>query len=162
MGEIDRRDFLKIGIGSLAGLAASQVLPLTNQANQGNVRASSGTTEVVNATFILDQRTISQVNTQTKRFLLPAKNASARIPAGDAYGDVAQCSAMQYKNQKSAPHPSTYTYTYLLPSPPGGRKKVALAGQATSRNMGFATGGQLWRCALVCQANLLCGLAIRE
>jgi len=35
----------------LAGLAASQVLPLTNQANQGNVRASSGTTEVVNATF---------------------------------------------------------------------------------------------------------------
>jgi hypothetical protein len=69
MGEIDRRDFLKIGIGSLAGLAASQVLPLTNQANQGNVRASSGTTEVVNATFILDQRTISQVNTQTNQVL---------------------------------------------------------------------------------------------
>jgi hypothetical protein len=69
MGEIDRRDFLKIGIGSLAGLAASQVLPLTNQANQGSVRASSGTTEVVNATFILDQRTISQVNTQTNQVL---------------------------------------------------------------------------------------------
>jgi len=49
MGEIDRKDFLKIGIGSLAGLAASQVLSLTNQANQGNVHASSGTTEAVNA-----------------------------------------------------------------------------------------------------------------
>jgi len=33
------------------------------------VRASSGTTEVVNATFILDQRTISQVNTQTNQVL---------------------------------------------------------------------------------------------
>jgi hypothetical protein len=95
-------------------------------------------------------------------FCSPQKNASARIPAGDAYGDMAQCGVMQPQRprqiQKSAPHPSTY----LLPSPPGGRKKVALAGQATSRNMGFATGGQLWRCALVCQANLLCGLAIRK
>jgi hypothetical protein len=79
MGEIDRREFLKIGIGSLAGLAASQVLPLTNQANQGNVRASSGTTEVVNATFILDQRTISQVNTQTNQVL---QYVPWGIPAG--------------------------------------------------------------------------------
>ncbi len=33
------------------------------------MRASPGTTEVVNATFILDQRTISQVNTQTNQVL---------------------------------------------------------------------------------------------
>ncbi len=31
MSELNRRDFLKIGIGSLAGLAAGQFLPLTNQ-----------------------------------------------------------------------------------------------------------------------------------
>ncbi|WP_169238377.1 hypothetical protein [Candidatus Roseilinea sp. NK_OTU-006] len=69
MSELNRRDFLKIGIGSLAGLAAGQFLPMTDQASQGIVRASPGTTEVVSATFILDQRTISQVNIQTNQVL---------------------------------------------------------------------------------------------
>lgn len=69
MNELDRRDFLKMGIGSLAGLAVGQLLPLTNRVHQGIVHASPNTIEVVNATFILDQRTISQVDAQTNQVL---------------------------------------------------------------------------------------------
>ncbi len=68
MSELDRRDFLKIGIGSLAGLAASQFLPFTNQVHAKVARVGQ-TTEVVNATLILDCQTISRVNTQTNQVL---------------------------------------------------------------------------------------------
>lgn len=69
MSELDRRDFMKIGVGSLAGLAAGQLLLSANQVQPGIVRASSGAIEAVNGTFVFDQRVISQVDAQTGRVL---------------------------------------------------------------------------------------------
>jgi len=72
MSELNRRNFMKIGVGSLAGLAAGQLLPSTSQMQPEIVRASSGAVEVVNGTFVFDQRVISQVDAQTSRVLQSA------------------------------------------------------------------------------------------
>lgn len=72
MSELNRRDFMKIGVGSLVGLATGQLLPSVNQQQLGIVRASSSAIEVANGTFVFDQRTISQVDAQTNRVLSSA------------------------------------------------------------------------------------------
>jgi len=69
MSELNRRDFLKIGAGSLAGLAAGQLLPLANPVQSGTVRADPSTIKLVNGTFVFDQRVISQVDAQANRVL---------------------------------------------------------------------------------------------
>ncbi len=64
MSELNRRDFLKIGAGRLAGLAAGQFLPLDHPLQPGTVRADPATMELASGAFVFDQRVIGQVDAQ--------------------------------------------------------------------------------------------------
>jgi hypothetical protein len=68
MNEFNRRDFMKLGVGSLAGLTSGQLLSLASQAQPGIVGAAQSTAEL-NGTFLFDQQLISQVDVQANRVL---------------------------------------------------------------------------------------------